>query len=354
VAGDFNGDGKLDLAVVDFPNDVSVLLGHGDGTFQQGGKYPVGLFPNSMVAGDFNGDGRVDLAFANSADNTVSVLLGNGDGSFQPAQAYPAGQAPVALVAGDFNGDGKLDLAAVDDGQWYGGTSMVAVLLGNGDGTFQRARQSSLEESAASSIVAGDFNGDGHFDLAVAGADTHNTGDVSVLLGHGDGTFKPGETYILGVEGYIGDYPGLVAGDFNGDGRTDLATANPGSNDVSVLLGNGDGTFQAEVRYAAESYPHSLVAGDFNGDGHLDLALANGNGVIDLAGYPGAVSVLLGNGGGTFQPARQYAVGPSPLSMVADDFNGDGRMDLVAANQNTNNLSVFLGNGDGTFGGVRK
>ena len=133
----------------------------------------------------------------------------------------------------------------------------------------------------------------------------------------------------------------LVAGDFNGDGRTDLAVANIGSNDVSVLLGNGDGTFQDQVRYAAGDEPFALVAGDFNGDGRTDLAVANAG--------SNDVSVLLGNGDGTFQDQVRYAAGDEPFALVAGDFNGDGRTDLAVANYDSGDVSVLLGNGDGTF-----
>ncbi len=187
--------------------------------------------------------------------------------------------------------------------------------------------------------MAGDFNGDGHLDLAVADTGSET---VSVLLGNGDGTFQPPAYYAVGT-----DPDAIVAGDFNGDGRLDLAVENSGSNinffpgTVSVLLGNGDGTFQSQVTDAVGSRPVSIVAGDFNGDGRLDLAVANIG--SDM------VSVLLGNGDGTFQPQVTYAVGSGPDSIVAGDFNGDGRLDLAVANWNDGTVSVLLGNGDGTF-----
>ena len=262
VAGDFNGDGRTDLAVANYgSNDVSVLLGNGDGTFQTQVTYAVGTGPDAIVAGDFNGDGRTDLAVANYGSNDVSVLLGNGDGTFQPQVTYAVGTEPDALVAGDFNGDGRTDLAVAN----YGSND-VSVLLGNGDGTFQPQVTYAVGTGPVA-LVAGDFNGDGRTDLAVA---NYGSNDVSVLLGNGDGTFQTQVTYAVGSEP-----DALVAGDFNGDGRTDLAVANVGDNDVSVLLGNGDGTFQPQVTYAVGTEPDALVAGDFNGDGRTDLAVAN-------------------------------------------------------------------------------
>ena len=217
--------------------------------------------PNALVAGDFNGDGRTDLAVANDGSNDVSVLLGNGDGTFQDQVWYAAGIWPSAVVAGDFNGDGRTDLAVANKD-----SNDVSVLLGNGDGTF-RGQVRYVAGLGPSAVVAGDFNGDGRTDLAVANAGSN---DVSVLLSNGDGTFQNQVRYAVGTEPSA-----LVAGDFNGDGRTDLAVANNGFNDVSVLLGNGDGTFQHQVWYAAGTGPSALVAGDFNGDGRTDLAVAN-------------------------------------------------------------------------------
>jgi hypothetical protein len=318
AVGDFNGDGKLDLAVADNGGGVSVLLGNGDGTFQPAVSYAAGSIPWSVAVGDFNGDGKLDLAVANAGSDNVSVLLGNGDGTFQPAVNYAAGVSPNSVAVGDFNGDGKLDLALADNG---GG---VSVLLGNGDGTFQPA-VSYAAGTFPYSVAVGDFNGDGKLDLAVA----DNGGGVSVLLGNGDGTFQPAVSYAAGSIPWS-----AAVGDFNGDGKLDLAVANWGSNNVSVLLGNGDGTFQPAVNYAAGVSPHSVAVGDFNGDGKLDLAVAN----MDSNN----VSVLLGNGDGTFQPAVNFATGPFPVSVAVGDFNGDGRLDLAVASFAWNDVSILL------------
>ena len=351
VAGDFTGDGRIDLAVAGYyfnpvtyasVGEISVLLGNGDGTFRPPVTYALAQsFPSAIVAADLTGNGRVDLAVVgpNSLgyDNTgeLSVLLGNGDGTFQPAVQYAmTGSYVTAMVAGDFTGDGRTDLAVTG---YYDNTvtntvvGEVSVLVGNGDGTFQPAVQYGVGESPFG-IVAGDFNGDGHVDLAVASGV-----EVSVLLGNGDGTFQTQVTYA------VGSSPGgLVAGDFNGDRKLDLAVVNRGSNDVSVLLGNGDGTFQPQVTYAMGPGPESIVAGDFNGDGRLDLATMHDN---------GTVSVLLDNGDGTFQPLSRptNAVGLSPAAIVAGDFNADGKLDLAVVNSVSNDVSVLLGNGDGTF-----
>jgi FG-GAP-like repeat len=265
AVGDFNGDGKLDLAVTNSTN-VGVLLGNGDGTFQPAVYYSVGSSPRAVAVGDFNGDGKLDLVVGNVTSGNVSVLLGNGDGTFQPALNYAADNAPYSVAVGDFNGDGKLDVAAAE----AGGSAIVSVFLGKGDGTFQPAVNYGVGQDPVS-LAVGDFNGDGNLDVAAAtqgGSDT-----VSVLLGKGDGTFQPAVNYAAG------SIPSsVVAGDFNGDGKLDLAVTNIFDDTVSVLLGNGDGTFQAPVNYDTGAYPWWVAVGDFNGDGKPDLAAANGNG----------------------------------------------------------------------------
>src|SRR6266567_2899200 len=204
--GDFNGDGKLDLAVTDYSNNnVSVLLGNGDGTFQAPRTFPVGIHPAQVAVGDFNGDGKPDLVVANFDDNTLSVLLGNGDGTFQAAQTFGGvGPKPQTVAVGDFNGDGKPDLVAPN----YGSNS-ISVLLGNGDGTFQAA-QNYLVDSAPVFVAVGDLNGDGKPDLAVADLHTFN---ISVLINNSGGspvvatpTFSPGGgTYTGSVTVSISD-----------------------------------------------------------------------------------------------------------------------------------------------------
>ncbi|PYJ85691.1 MAG: hypothetical protein DME22_08160 [Verrucomicrobia bacterium] len=330
--GDFNGDGKPDLAVTSYnSSNFSVLLGNGDGTFQTAVNYGAGFLQSSVAIGDFNSDGKSDLAVADYGSAYVWVLLGKGDGTFQAATKYDAGSASASLSVSDFNGDGKVDLAvAILSGN-------VSILLGNGDGTFQAAMKYGTA-TAPSFVAVGDFNGDGKPDLAVANIGYANAPgtNISVLLGNGDGTFRAAVNYGTGIG------PASVAvGDFNGDGKPDLAVANTGpyenftytGGDVSVLLGNGDGTFQAAVNYNAGIGPGSVSVGDLNGDGKTDLAVVNS----------GSVSVLLGNGDGTFQSAFNYAAGRTPVSVLVGDFNGDGKPDLAVANNFTSGgVSILL------------
>jgi hypothetical protein len=321
ATGDFNGDGKLDLVATNFnANNVSVLLGNGDGTFQAAVDYGVGLGPHSVVVGDFNGDGKLDLAVANMIGNNVSVLLGKGDGTFQVATVYNTGSAPSSVTVGDFNRDGQLDLVVANEQ-----SNNVSVLLGNGDGTFQAA----LNYPAglwSSSVAAGDFNGDGNLDLAVANLGANN---VSILLGNGDGTFQPAVNYVAGSA-----CQSVAIGDLNGDGKLDLAVVNVTTNDISILLGNGDGTFQVATNYSVGTQPQSLALGDLNGDGSVDVAVANNS--------TRNVSILLGNGDGTFQPSVNYDAGTPSQSVAVGDLNGDGRLDVAVANGASSTVSVLL------------
>jgi sugar lactone lactonase YvrE len=299
-------------------------------TFAAEVPYPTGTNPQTAAVGDFNGDGIPDLVLANFSSSTVSVLLGNGGGTFQVQLTYATGGGPESVAVGDFNGDGVSDLVvanATDD--------TVGVLLGNGDGTFKQ--QVTYATGGSPTFVAvGDFNGDGVSDLVVANEGQGSGSTVSVLLGNGDGTFGNQVAYATGNE------PNSAAvGDFNGDGILDLAVANIGSNTVSVLLGNGDGTFQAQVTYATGNQPFSVAAGDFTGSGVLALAVANN--------LDNTISVLLGNGDGTFSGQVAYGVGTNPRTVVVGDLNGDGIPDLATADSNSNTASVLLGKGDGTF-----
>lgn len=326
-----------------------------------------------VAAGDVNGDAKVDLVVANwclSVDDCptggVGILLGNGDGTFQNVQSFGSGGAETVSVAvGDVNADGKLDLLVANQCLSNSDCTRggVGVLLGNGDGTFQAAQSYNSGGEYASAIAVADVNGDGKPDLLVVNSCFSNTdctkGGVGVLLGNGDGTFQAAQNDFSG-----GWYPvGIAVADVNGDGKPDLVVANSffianqSSGAVTVLLGNGDGTFQTAGAYdSGGAQAGGVTVRDVNGDGKPDLLVAN------LFGNPnksaGALGVLLGNGDGTFQAAQSFSTtGSSSFSVAAEDVNGDGKPDAIVSNYcgindpgcNSPSVTVFLGSGDGSF-----
>ena len=351
---------------------VSVLLGNGDGTFQTAQSYSSGGYDAYSVAvGDVNKDGKADLIVANGCQSAnqctsgdIGVLLGNGDGTFQSAQTYSSGGVVAASVAiADVNRDGNPDLLVANQCLNRSCTSGgVSVLLGNGNGTFQTAQSYATGGLTAVSVAVGYFNGGKKIDLVVANECQSSgscKGSVGVLLGNGNGTFQPAQTYASGGATAVS----VVTGDFNGDGKTDLAVANqcPSSGscsngNVGVLLGNGDGTFHQAQTYASGGNDTSAVAvSDLTGNGQMDLVLSN---QCQMSGNcnVGSVSVLLGNGDGTFQSAQSYiSDGVFADFTGVGDWNGDKKPDLAVVNQCQTSVNcsgivtIFLGNGDGTF-----
>jgi hypothetical protein len=326
AAADFNGDKKVDLAVVDASaGTVSILMGNGDGTFQGHIDYPVGQSPAGIVAADFNGDGKVDLATISTNDGAVAILLGKGDGFFEVQALIPVASGPAVLASGDVNGDGKIDL--ITSSNYY--STEMTVLLSKGDGTFTQVESQAASYTAA--LVVGDFNDDGKLDII-----SDASYELYLSLGNGDGSFQNPVAVANVPYSYS---QGLVAADFNHDHKLDIAVAG-----VWVLLGNGDGTFQSPIVSASVSTPVAAV--DLNGDG-----------IIDIAAYTnfGTVAVLLGNGHGSFMDMRTVALASSqyfPETGVAADFNGDGKLDLAVAEGGYPNaqVSVELGKGNATFG----
>ena len=288
AVADVNGDGNPDMVVVG--GSVSVFLGNGDGTFQAPMNYAIA--GSSIAIADLNGDGKPDLVIGTSTG--VAILLGMGNGKFQTAFTYTVAAGQV--VIGDFNGDGKLDVI----------TSGGTVLLGKGNGTFQLGPSFS---PTGSSVAAGDFNGDGKLDLVVI----DSNGDADILIGNGSGTFLAGATYGVGTSGSV-----VAVADFNKDGHLDFIASSPGGpiaeapeTDVGVWLGNGDGTFTFAGSDAIGGNnefftgPTAVSVGDFNGDGKPDVAVTRP--------YAG-VLVYLGNGDGTFEAPIVW--GPPPTAVA--------------------------------------
>ncbi len=439
---DFNGDGKLDLVTANQnSSDVSVLLGTGTGSFGTKTDFPVWSV-QSVAVRDFNRDGKLDIAATSFSGQSLAVLLGNGSGSFSTATNFPATTGPRSNAVGDFNGDGKLDLVSAN----YN-SSNVSVLLnttptvtlaagttpsenGPTNGTFTIT----LDQPAPTGGLTVNYNTTGStaanpahysFDQPTSTNITAVTATTFTIAAGAttatlavkpvdDSLLNPGETvklnitaspdYILGptigatVEFSPATYStgtnplGIAVGDFNSDGNPDMVTANRGSGNVSVLLGNGAGNFGAPSNLALGGVPSQVQVGDFNGDGKQDVAVTNyigasstvsvllGNGAgsfgapaslsvssafglgvgdfngdgkqdMAVASYNAAtVSILLGNGSGGFSASSNFSTGTLPFAIAVGDFNGDGKQDLAVANKGSANISVLLGNGSGGFG----
>jgi hypothetical protein len=341
VAGDFNNDGILDLAVLDggmyggTSGSIAVLLGTGGGNFHTViNNSATGEDSVAIVSADFNGDGIPDLAVADGLTDTVRIQLGNGDGTFSPSPTSPAtGNGPNFMIAADFNDDGIPDLAVVN-----GTDNDITILLGKGDGTFTPTANSQQTGSAPYFVATADFNGDGIPDLAVLNNNS-GTDTLTIYLGTGTGGF----TLVTTGPGTGTAAAAIAVGDFNGDGVPDIAIANsvvggmafPYSTatvTVSVLQGNGDGTFQQETGVSFQSVTgapaDALLTADFNNDGNADLAVDLTSG--DSIRAPNYVTVLLGNGSSTFTTtAISSETGLAPAPLVTGDFNGDGVSDLA-------------------------
>jgi hypothetical protein len=333
IAVDLNGDGILDLAG---PGAIgaAVMLGNANGTFQARVDFPTGGQSQDLAAGDFNSDGKQDLAVTiNSPELSLSLLTGNGNGTFNAPVNFPnttGFDAPV-IVAADVNNDTRLDLLIAHTLACFTAPCVASddltIMLGNGNGTFQSSQMN--VGTGMSEIAVGDFNRDGNKDLAMAGSQAR----LYLLRGNGDGTFvqQPTQTLIPG-ENHLGeDGTDIDVGDFNRDGIQDLVVAVSlnGSRTV-ILIGNGDGTFRAPliITEPAIRIPHYQAVADYNGDGSQDLALSLG------WGFQGMIEILKGNGDGTFQPLVLYDPAPPDSStaggdLVTGDFNRDGRPDLA-------------------------
>jgi hypothetical protein len=348
IEADVNGDGIPDLIAANACGDkncettgvVKVLLGNGDGTFKSGGSSQSAADGSSVyvTAADFNGDGKLDLVVVNTGINElgdVSVLLGKGGGRFKKPVPYDLGAVPLFVRAGDFNRDGKPDLAVTTN------SNFVAVLLNNGDGTFQSPLDYATEEGPQD-LAGADFNGDGNLDLVVVDECGHiegcRNGTVSILLGRGDGTFQDQQSYLVGI------FPlQAAAADFNGDGKLDLAVTMPCGADpncvsnggVGVLLGNGDGTFQPVTPYIGTGLDTArLNVGDFNSDGKMDVAALN---------YQTAsLTIFPGKGDGTLKAGIPFDVGNDPISVSVTDFDGNGSADMAVLNEIDRTFSVLL------------
>lgn len=326
ITVDVNNDSKMDMVVANSgSNNVSVLLGQG-GTFAAPVNFNAGVGAYAVCSADFNNDNKVDLAVSNNNSNNISVLLGNGLGNFAAATNFATGTGPRSIACADVNGDNNIDLVTGN----YNGAN-VSVLPGNGAGSFGAATNFATGNGPRSVLIA-DFNGDAKADLAVSNETSNN---VSVLLGTGSGTFNAASNFGVGTNPHS-----ITCADFNGDTKKDLATAN-GSNNISVLIGTGTGSFNVATNFAAGTSPWTITSSDFNLDGKIDLAVGN----VTADNYTN-ISVLAGNGSGGFGAVNSlestiWTVQANPQSISSGDLTGDGRPDIIVANNAYNTASIL-------------
>jgi hypothetical protein len=323
------------------PGQVVVVTANPDYTLRFAGGYTVGALPQGVVSGDFNGDGKHDVAAVyfgpsdNSAPGGISLLLGNGNGTLQPAVNYSGGLGTIAAAAWDFNGDGKDDLAVLNNVD-----ATVTIMLGSASGKLTTGNTYSTGQpfSSPTGIAVTDVNGDGIADLLVSGLV-----GIATFLGNGDGTFRTGPfTALPTVLSF------LATGNFNKDGKMDVAVTDYLSGLIYILLGNGDGTFEQASQYQVGYASNSFYVEDFDGDGNPDIVFAQGHpDVLIMQPHAQTVGVLFGNGDGTFAGAPAYLVPGNLTSMVAADFSGDGKPDLAIAG--SQGISILLGSGSGRF-----
>jgi hypothetical protein len=321
---DFNGDGKADLALTDSDGNLIVMLGNGDGTFTTSFTAATGGSYGGLSIADLRGNGKFDIILPEYFASQVGVFLGKGDGTFQAAANYATVGYPASVAIGDINGDGKVDVAV------QGRMGGLSILYGTGGGAFSAAVNST--NGGTWSITGGNYSGS-NFSLAVpTGSNT------AIYLGNGDGTFKsPSATPITST---TGSYTVVHAADLDKDGYLDTVALDSQNGLIAIFLGNGDGTFKAQISYAVPDAKDFALA-DFNGDGVLDIVVAQG---------ANGLGVLLGNGNGTFQAVSNFnATGVNAVGVTAGDFNGDGKADIVYADSSLPGFGIVLGNGNGTF-----
>ncbi len=335
ITADLRHNGRLDVIVANLQTqDISVLLGNDDGTFQPATNYAFNYYTDTLVAADFNGDGKLDVIAGDLYAQDIEFFKGNGNGSLQSSIDYSmSGTEGLGFIAsGDLNHDGAPDLISTGS---YG--NVVDVWIGNGDATYQPPVSIPVGVEPRGLFIA-DLNKDGNLDIVAANASDTSAHALSILFGNGDGTFKPVQ-YLAGIAKTYA----VTAVDLNGDGNMDLASVCPNNNSLSIYFGNGDGTFKTPVTYSTDSNPNAIVAADFNGDHKPDLL------VTAHGGDGGFIDVELNEGNGNLQiPPSAALYVYSPSNAVAADLRNNGVNDVLYADAN-NIFGNFLGNGDGTF-----
>ncbi|CAF3176865.1 unnamed protein product [Rotaria socialis] len=327
-----NEDDLLDIIVVNEGTDsIGVLLGYGNGTFENQLIFPTGLksHPDSIAIHDFNKDEQVDITVINHGTNNFVTLLGKGNGMFENHGSYGASFdfSPVVIGLGDFNNDDYSEIVVA-----YDNSDHIDIFAQHDIGAFPQ-RMTYLTDTWSFAVAVSDFNNDSHLDIVVT---TAYRNVIDILLGNGNGSFTRVAAYLTGA------LPESVAvGDFNNDARLDIIVANCGNNTVILFFGSGNGTFPTDITHSTGSLPRSVAVGDFNRDSKLDAVIVNSG--------SNSVTLLLGSGNGTFPTELTYSTGSLPQSIAVGDFNSDASLDIAVANYGDNTISVLLGYGDGSF-----
>ena len=340
TVADFDNDGDLDVAASG--TRVGVVLGNGDGTF--GSVQTFNGIGGVVTSLDVNDDNNIDLINSNSS-NDISISLGGGDGTFAAATTIATSGGAIDMLVTDLNGDGVPDIATLSE-QVSGATllTQLSVVLGDGSGGFG-AETTATISGFPEKLISADINLDGNVDLVIAGDTVGNGRNATILVGKGDGTFATQGRVVAGFDpanpGVLSFPTAVAIGDFNGDSLSDLVTANPTTDDISLLLGNGDGSFTDQVKFIVGDSPIDIVVGDFNNDSKLD--------VVTLNLSSSDVTFLAGDGQGGFSTSTSIAIGTSALNnLETADLDNNGSLDLVIGS-GSNTVFVLLGQGDGTF-----
>ncbi|CAF0913691.1 unnamed protein product [Adineta steineri] len=344
AAGDFNGDNRLDIAVVNYDyNYVDIVLTYRNYTFLNQNTYSTGnqSGPNSVAFADFNNDKQLDIVVANSGTNNIGIFLGYGNGTFSSQTTYSTGDnsQPFSVTIGDFNNDQQLDIVVANSG-----TNNIGIFFGYFNGTFSsQTTYSTGNGSMPYDVATGDFNNDGQLDIAVA---NYYGCNIGIFLGYSNGTFSSQQTYPTGNSS---GPQSIAIGDFNNDSRLDIAVTNYKGYNVGVFLGYGNGAFADQISYFVPlgTTPSDIAIGDVNNDNHRDIIIT-----VD---YSYNILIFLGYGNGTFVQGNTYSTGSGshPFSITVGDLNNDNQLDIVVSNCVTNNVVVFIGEGDGTFSNQR-
>ncbi len=337
VSVDLNNDGKMDLITTSLGfNSIVVALGNGDGTFQAGLPTGVGVYPYSLIAADFNHDHFIDLVTMNALSNNLTVLLGDGSGGFRSISTLGFSTVteilPRSATVTDLNNDGNPDIITANSYLSAFGISSISVFLGNGDGSFKPSvPRNFYSTNSFITITANDFNNDGKMDITLSDNSGATPASISVLLNNGDGSFQ--EPKFRSVHAFP---ISITSSDVNNDGKIYLNTAHANANasEVGISLGNGDGSFQMPIYYPVGLDPSQVISADLNGDGKLDIATSDSNNA--------EIAVMLGNGNGTFQNSSFLLVGDTPNSLTASDLNNDGKLDLASTSATNAAVTVLL------------